>query len=87
MMYEYGSATIRPFSSHGDYLHITIVRHKAEFMAVSMNPTSVSVTINPDQAADLFAALAEYLPMRRDEGEEVRFAEIMAAAGVADTPD
>jgi hypothetical protein len=43
--------------------------------------------LSDDEAADLFAALAEYLPLRADEREEERVAGILAAIGATDTPD
>lgn len=80
---EFGSASIRSFSVEGDFVMLFVT---GAFSA-EHDMTGGHITVTLDQAADLFACLAEYLPLRRDEGEEAEVESILASAGLSETPD
>lgn len=82
---EFGSVEIRDFALSNGETNVLLFVTGCFSAAHDKLGGRIGVTL--DQAADIFAALAEYLPIRKDEGEEAEVESILAAVGAANTPD
>jgi hypothetical protein len=85
---DYGCATIRTIpdwpSPNGEVeLFLTVT---GAFSAAH-DATGGRMTVSQDQAADLLCALVEHFELSREEKAEKGLDEILAAAGVSETPD
>jgi hypothetical protein len=80
---EFGRACVQPVAGEPGRIMLTMEGPHTVFAYENLT----QIFASEDEAADLFAALGLYLPLRADEREEEQVHSIFAAIGATDSPD